>query len=155
MLNGTFPGRSHDSAAFAISYDRISARKISLIRAENALGGADRPIPSAEMDFELDYTARVTPWLTATPDLQYILHLGGGIPDPQDRIKVEPNAVLAQAEFIIMFLLSAWLGRIASGPLEKSSPLTRYEPESREPGRTMQAEWAIRSCSDPLSTKFQ
>lgn len=103
VLNGTFPGRSHDSAAFAISYDRISARKISLIRAENALGGADKPLPSAETDFELDYTARIAPWLTATPDLQYILHPGGGIPDPEDRTKIEPNAVVAQMEFTIVF----------------------------------------------------
>jgi porin len=103
VLNGTFPGRPHDSAAFAISYDRISARKISLVRAENAFSGADKPIPSAETDFELDYTARITPWLTATPDLQYILHPGGGIPDPQDHMKIEPNAVLAQTEFTIVF----------------------------------------------------
>ncbi len=56
-----------------------------------------------ETDFELDYTARITPWLTATPDLQCILHPGGGIPDAQDRMKIEPNAVLAQAEFTIAF----------------------------------------------------
>lgn len=103
VLNGTFPGRPHDSAAFAISYDRISARKINLIRAENAFGGVDEPLPSAETDFELDYTARIAPWLTATPDLQYILHPGGGITDPQDRSKIEPNAVLAQVEFTIVF----------------------------------------------------
>jgi porin len=103
VLNGTFSGRPHDSAAFAISYDRISARKISLIRAENSLSNLGKPIPSGETDFELDYTALITPWLTATPDLQYIMHPGGGIPDPQDRMKVEPNAIVAQAEFTIVF----------------------------------------------------
>lgn len=103
VLNGPFPSRPHDSAAFAVSYDRISARKISLIRAENALGALGRPIPSGETDFELDYTARLTPWLTATPDLQYILRPGGGIPDPQNRRKIEPNATLAQVEFTVKF----------------------------------------------------
>ncbi len=50
VLNGTFPGRPHDSAAFAISYDRISARKINLIRAQNTFGGADRG-PNTKVNF--------------------------------------------------------------------------------------------------------
>ena len=102
VLNGTFPGRPHDAAAFAMSYDKISSRHVTLIRAENAISTQHIPVPDAEIDFELDYTAQIAPWLTITPDLQYILHPGGGIPDSHHRQKFEPDATIAQVELRVI-----------------------------------------------------
>jgi len=34
--------------------------------------------------FELTYKARLAPWWTLQPDLQYIVHPGGNVPDPDD-----------------------------------------------------------------------
>ncbi len=103
VLNGVFRDRPDDALAFAISYDRISSQSINLIQDQNVLNRSNAPLPSAETDFELDYTAYITPWLTMTPDLQYILHPGGGIPDAQNQAELEPNAVVGQMELTIVF----------------------------------------------------
>ena len=103
VFNGMFCDRPHDALAFAISYDRISSQSINLIQDQNVLNSSNAPLPSAETDFELDYTAYITPWLTMTPDLQYILHPGGGIPDAQNPAEFEPNAVVGQMELTIVF----------------------------------------------------
>ncbi|WP_288039416.1 carbohydrate porin [Acidiphilium sp.] len=103
VLDGTFRGRPHDAAAVAVSWDRISPRAATLVRAENRLGGARAPVPGAETDLELDYTAQVAPWLSVTPDVQYIVRPGGGIPDPLDGAKAEPDAVVGQVEVTVVF----------------------------------------------------
>lgn len=103
VLDAPFAARPGDSAAFAVAYEKISARKVSFVRAQNRLAGTPAPIPSGETDIELDYNAALAPWLTATPDLQYIVHPGGGIADPNDPPRREPNAVLVQLQLTIAF----------------------------------------------------
>ena len=103
VLRAPFRSRRHDSVAFAVSYDRISPRLAGVIRAENSLTGSAQPVPTAEMVFELAYAAVLTPWLTLTPDLQYIAGPGGGIADPADPARREPNAVIAQVQATVTF----------------------------------------------------
>jgi len=91
-LNGPFAARRYDTVALAFSYDRISA-----------LGGPAQPIPTAESDLELAYSARLTPWLTLTPDLQYLIRPSGGIADPLNPALPVPNAMVLQAMMAITF----------------------------------------------------
>ncbi len=94
-LRAPFAIRQKNSLALALAYDRISGRAAALARAENAAGQAWQPIPSAEGDIELAYNVVLTPWLSLTPDLQYLIRPGGGIVDPTDPAKENPNALVA------------------------------------------------------------
>ena len=60
---GIIPGHSDDSAAIAFYYGKIS----------NAL-----PAHTGEKVVELDYNWWATPWLTITPDAQYVFNPSGG-----------------------------------------------------------------------------
>ena len=42
------------------------------------------------MALELMYRAQVTPWWTLQPDLQFIAHPGGHVPDPTDPTGLRP-----------------------------------------------------------------
>ena len=53
---------------------RVSYAKIS-----DDMTGHDQ-----ETVLELNYLAQVTPWLTVQPDIQYIVHPGGLVPNPSD-----------------------------------------------------------------------
>ena len=101
MLDAPFAGRPDDTAALAVSYDRISARKIAFTRAENTLASGPLPIPVGETDVELDYNTQFAPWLTATPELQYIVRPGGGIANPSNPPRREPNVIVAQLQMTI------------------------------------------------------
>ena len=103
VLYHPLPSRMDDSAALAISYDKISPRQVTLIRAENGIAATARPIPSAETDIELDYSAVLPRGVTLTPDFQYIVHPGGGIRNRPHHAAIEPNAVVAQLQLTIVF----------------------------------------------------
>ncbi len=96
-FDGPFAARPEDTLALAASYDRISPQQAGLVGDLNALGGPAQPIPTAEGDLELAYSARITPWLDLTPDLQYLLRPSGGIADPLDPAASVPNALVLQA----------------------------------------------------------
>lgn len=102
-LQAPLSSRPHDAVGLAVAYDRISARQSTRIRAENLLRMQSKPISMAETDVELDYTAKLGPWMNLTPDLQYLIHPGGGIADPENKAKTEPNAVVAQLEIDVKF----------------------------------------------------
>ncbi|MCW8308626.1 carbohydrate porin [Acidiphilium sp. PA] len=103
VLDDPLIGRPDDTAALAISYDRISSRKIDFVRSENGITGSAVTIPAGETDVELDYNADLAPWLIATPDLQYIVQPGGGITDPSTPNQRVPNAFVAQLQLTITF----------------------------------------------------
>lgn len=103
VLDAPLVDRPDDTAALAISYDRISPRKIDFIRSENAVTGSALPIPVGETDVELNYNAELAPWLTATPDLQCIVQPGGGIANPRKPSRRESNAFVAQLQLTITF----------------------------------------------------
>jgi len=42
--------------------------------------------------FEATYAAQIAPWWIVQPDVQYIVHPGGNVPDPNN-----PNAVIGNA----------------------------------------------------------
>lgn len=79
---GLLASRAEDTLGFAIAYAPVSDNLRALDRDTRTLGGqAAYPVRDHEMVFELSYQAILTPWWTVQPDIQYILHPGGSIPN--------------------------------------------------------------------------
>ena len=58
---------------------------------------------TVETQFELSYILRVTPWWSIQPDLQYIVHPGGRVPNPLDPTRAIGDAFIAGVRTTINF----------------------------------------------------
>ncbi|HQT37863.1 MAG TPA: carbohydrate porin [Acidocella sp.] len=102
-MTGPIPARPQDTLAIAAARDWINGRQARLIREQNAAGQPMQPIPNAESDVELSYNVVITPWLSLGADFQYIVHPGGGIADPADPAKKNPNALIFLLPITVSF----------------------------------------------------
>jgi porin len=82
-LLGTFPGRDDDIAGIAVAYGAISHDLQALDR-DFATVGTPRPMHDYETVIELTYQVSLAPWWMVQPDLQYVIHPGGHIANPQN-----------------------------------------------------------------------
>jgi porin len=82
-FNGVIPGRPDDSFGIATAYGHISSGIRGSVANENTFNGTSLPEPDAEQSIEVTYSAKITPWWTVQPDVQFIVHPGGSsaIPD--------------------------------------------------------------------------
>ena len=85
-FTGLLPGRPSDVLTFGVSYAKISGDATAADQ-DAALFAPPYPVRDHEVVFELSYAMQIAPWWTVQPDLQYIVHPGGNVPDPND-----PNA---------------------------------------------------------------
>ncbi|GEP01922.1 carbohydrate porin [Methylobacterium haplocladii] len=101
---GLIPGRDDDTVGVSVAHARLSddAR-----RADNdtiRVTGQPMPRRRAESVIEATYQAVVVPGFTVQPDLQVILHPGGGIANPRDanagRVK---NAVVLGVQAAVQY----------------------------------------------------
>ena len=83
-ITGPFASRPDDVLAFGAAYSQISSDAAALDKATRRITGTNYPIRDGETSLELTYIAQVAPWWTLQPDLQYIIHPGGNVPDPDD-----------------------------------------------------------------------
>jgi porin len=89
-IKGLFAGRPDDTLTFGVAYAKISRDAANAdIDAGNAV------VRSEEVVFELSYAAQLAPWWTLQPDLQYILHPGGNVANPND-----PNGAAIKNAFV-------------------------------------------------------
>lgn len=81
---GLFEGRDDDTAGLSLAYVRLSddARRSDIDTI--VLTGTAMPRRRAETVIEATYQAVVVPGFTLQPDVQLILHPGGGIANPRD-----------------------------------------------------------------------
>ncbi|MGI3903662.1 MAG: carbohydrate porin [Janthinobacterium lividum] len=79
---GLVPGRPDDTAGLSFAFSQISPAARRTDRAEEAVLGLPYPVRSNETVFEATYQAQIVPGFTLQPDVQYIAHPGGSIPDP-------------------------------------------------------------------------
>jgi len=79
---GTFPGRDDDVVAFMLAYARTNSRLTRYQQDRDAVAPGSG-IQTYESIAEIDYGARLAPWLMLRPNLQYVIHPGGTgkIPD--------------------------------------------------------------------------
>jgi porin len=102
-IKGLIPGRGDDTLMFGIAHMRISQDAAALDRDILAIRGPPYPIRDAETVFELSYLAQITPWWTVQPDIQYIIHPGGNVPDPNNPNRVVGDALLMGVRTTIKF----------------------------------------------------
>jgi len=102
---GLIPDRGDDVLGLGVAYARIGDAATGLDRDTRLFSGTSRPVRDHEMAVELTYRAQVTPWWTVQPDLQFILHPGGHVPDPTDPTGLRPirDAVLLGVRTAIAF----------------------------------------------------
>jgi len=68
-----------------------------------ALNGPPYPIRDEEVVLELSYQAQIAPWRTVQLNLQYIVHLGGNVPDANELNTTVGNAFIAGIRSAIKF----------------------------------------------------
>jgi len=80
---GTFPGRDNDVISFMAASARINPRLTRYQRDRDSVSPGTVPIQTTETVLEVDYGAKLTPWLTLRPNLQYVMRPNGTgqIPD--------------------------------------------------------------------------
>jgi porin len=85
--------RSGDMLSIGAGYTEISGDASALDRAQG------RIVHDAETVFELSYIAPVMRGFSLQPDLQYILHPGGNLPDPAEPGHAVKNALVIGLRF--------------------------------------------------------
>ncbi len=78
-IKGPVAARPDDVLTFGVAYQKISPDAAA---ADRDAGLA--VIRSNEIVFELSYQAQLAPWWVLQPDIQYIVHPGGNVPDPNN-----------------------------------------------------------------------
>lgn len=99
---GPFAGRPDDTLTFGVAYAKISGDAVSADRDALAISGPPYAVRSSETVLELNYTARITPWWTIQPDVQYIIHPNGG-QNPDDPTRGLNHAFVAGIRTTIAF----------------------------------------------------
>ena len=83
---GLLPGQSNDTAGVAVSYARISPSARGFDGDTILETGIAMPRRRFEALVEATYQAVLGPGVTVQPNLQYVFHPGGNIPDPRDEL---------------------------------------------------------------------
>lgn len=83
IYQGPFAARPQDFISLGLSKMHVNSRVARRARLLNELKGADSdsaaytPVRKAEYAGELHYSAKVTPWFTLRPNIQFLIHPGG------------------------------------------------------------------------------
>jgi porin len=81
---GLFESRPNDTAGLGLAYGRISPRAAQFDRDVVTITGAAMPIRDFEAIMELTYQMQLAENWSVQPNLQYIFHPGGHVPDPRN-----------------------------------------------------------------------
>jgi len=96
-LAAPLAARPNDVAGIDFGLAKVSGRAADLDRD----GGG--PVRSTEELVELTYQAQATPWLVLQPDVQFVVHPGGGIADPEDGSHLLGDEVVAGIRAVTSF----------------------------------------------------
>jgi len=102
-FKGLLAGRPADTLTFGVAYAKISRDAAALDQDTVALNGPPYPIRDYELTFELDYAMQLAGWWVVQPDLQYIVHPGGNVPDPANPAMTVGNALVVGVRSTIKF----------------------------------------------------
>ncbi|MGH6939999.1 carbohydrate porin [Hypericibacter sp.] len=83
-VTGLIPTRDQDKLTFGVAYAQISQDAAHLDKDTRRLDDPSFPVRDEEIVLEVNYLAQLTPAVTLQPDIQYIIHPGGSVPDPSD-----------------------------------------------------------------------
>lgn len=83
-VTGLIEGREQDILTLGVAYAKISGDASDLDKATSQYNlDPSYPVRNQETVFELSYGSQITPWLIVQPDVQYIIHPGGNVPNPE------------------------------------------------------------------------
>ena len=102
-IKGLVPGRAEDVVTFGVSHVGISRSAAALDRDTLAINGPPQPIRDSETLLELSYTAEFAPSWSVRPDLQYVIHPGGNVLNPDNSNVTVKNAFVAGIRSTIKF----------------------------------------------------
>jgi porin len=96
-FKGPMASRPDDTAGLGFAFGRVSRRAAGLDLDAVALTGTPMPIRDYEAAIELTYQVQLTQNWSLQPDIQYIIHPGGNVPNPLDPGGASPipNAFVA------------------------------------------------------------
>ena len=81
---GLIPDRGEDVAGIAVGYAQVSSDLQGLDEDARTFAGMSTPVEDSEIVIEFVYAAQIAPWWLVQPDIQYIIHPGGNVADPDD-----------------------------------------------------------------------
>jgi porin len=81
---GLFDSRPDDTTGLGVAYGRVSPRATAFDRDVVNLTGQAMPIRDYEAVVELSYQMKLADNWLLQPNLQYVIHPGGHVPDPRD-----------------------------------------------------------------------
>jgi porin len=103
VLKAPFKGRDNDSVGFALSYANVSASASGFDSDTASFRTPGYPVRTAETVVEATYQYQVTPWWQLQGELQYVLHPGGGIPNPNSPGSRIGNELVAGVRTVVTF----------------------------------------------------
>ena len=89
-MNAPFEGRDNDVVGLGIAYVQVGNHTVTLDRDTNAFNGTSQPVRDSETFLEATYQYQVTPWWQVQGSLQYTLHPGAGVANPNDASQTSP-----------------------------------------------------------------
>lgn len=100
---GVLPQRPKDSFGIAAAFSRMSPSISAFDRDAVFFSGELSAVRNYELAIELTYQANILPGWIVQPDFQYIVHPGGGSPDPDDPVSRIPNAAVIGLRTTVTF----------------------------------------------------
>jgi porin len=95
--------RDDDVFGLGMGYARVSSAARGLDQDTGTLGGMSIPVRSSETFIEATYQYALTPWWNLQPDVQYIIHPGGGVQDPNDPSRTIRNEFVIGVRTNVLF----------------------------------------------------
>ncbi len=83
-LHAPFQGRTADTAGLGLGYTRVSHRLSELDEETGAYNGGFYPVRHSETFLEATYQYALASWWQLQPDVQYVFHPGGNVPQATD-----------------------------------------------------------------------
>jgi porin len=90
LYKGPMSGRPDDKVGIAFAYAHIGDNARGLDADTALFGNFFFPVRSSETMIEMMYQAKLRPWWTLQPELQYIIQPGGAVLNPDGKLR--PNA---------------------------------------------------------------
>jgi porin len=105
IFSGLVPGRPDDKFGVSFLYANISERARALDRDRLFYSTAPYPIRDFELLLEATYQAQIMPGWTIQPEIQYVVHPGGNVPNPLDPLGMTPikNALLLGLRSVVNY----------------------------------------------------
>ena len=103
-LTDPLPYRADDTFGIGVGYAHVSSSVVGLA-ADTGLNnpGAFIPQGRAETFVEMTYQMQLYPWILLQPDIQYLVHPGGGVANPNNPSQLIKNELVVGARTIIQF----------------------------------------------------